>query len=327
LSFLKPILILLVLSIITISFKGCKKNETEQQGYEVQILSDDNFESIHFINDTIGYISGGNTFYNSKLYKTVNGGNTWDSIPTNVGKTLYHITSYPNNKIFVAGFDAKIVNNQNGMWQTHQVHTKPTWMPIKQIAFANTNTKNYAIACGGIYFNKGILLKSTDNFLTYEQTTINNELHGLAFTNDSTIIAVGYGLIVKSNNYGRTWENANVEGDVYVAIDFANEFVGYVVGEQGSILKTIDGGINWQYLRKANSVAQKRYRFAAVYFIDELNGFITGEKGILWQTEDGGENWQIQIIDKTHHYTSITTVNQKIILVGKNGVVVQLTLH
>ena len=322
-KYLKLILHIVSLCIVLFLLVRCEKNEIEILNYEEQVLSDDNFESIYFINDSVGYISGGNTFLNSKLYQTIDGGQTWDIIPTNTGKTLYKIAANQKDEIFVAGFDSKIVHHQNNIWQTHQLHTKPIWMPIKQIAFS----KNYAIACGGLYFNKGFLLKSTDKFNTYVQTDFETELYDIAFTNDSTIFTVGYGTIKKSTDYGQTWESADVEGDVYVAIDFASELIGYVVGEQGSILKTFDAGQSWQYLRKANTLSQKRYRFTTVYFIDELNGFITGEKGILWQTNNGGDTWQMQTINKKHNYTAIEVINKNLLLVGKNGVIVKLTLR
>jgi len=302
---------------------NCNKDEIELLNYEVQILSDDNFESVHFVNDSVGYIAGGNIFSNSKLYKTVNAGKTWDSIPTSAGKTLHHITSNSNSKTFIAGFDSKIVHNNYDTWQTLQLHTSPIWMPINYIAFSN----NYGLACGGYSFSNGIILKSTDNFTTYQQIDIDAHLHALAFTNDSTFFAVGYGIIIKSTDYGETWTNADVEGDVYVDVDFVNESIGYVVGEQGSILKTKDAGLSWQYLRKANTLTQKRYRFTAVYFTDELTGYLTGENGTLWQTFNGGESWQIKTIDKKHDYTAIEMINGNPVLVGKNGIVVQLILR
>ena len=68
--------------------------------------------------------------------------------------------------------------------------------------------------------------------------------------------------------------------DVY----FVNAIVGYAVGEQGTILKTIDGGESWEIQMEANNVSFKRVRF-----FDQDNGIALGSE--IYTTADGGERW------------------------------------
>jgi len=58
-----------------------------------------------------------------------------------------------------------------------------------------------------------------------------------------------------------------------------------VVGENGTILKTTDNGLNWVAKNSGGS-----FDFNAVSFRDEQNGLAVGN-GVLSRTTDGGESW------------------------------------
>lgn len=74
---------------------------------------------------------------------------------------------------------------------------------------------------------------------------------------------------------------------------FINENTGWIVGEEGFVLFTTDGGLNW--IQKSVGTEKD---LAKVFFIDEQNGWIgTGNNlnpspgGSILKTTDGGETW------------------------------------
>ncbi len=61
---------------------------------------------------------------------------------------------------------------------------------------------------------------------------------------------------------------------------------GWVVGSNGTILKTTNGG-NWWSVQQSNLSVE----LDSVYFIDSLNGWVCGPDGNILKTTNGGENW------------------------------------
>jgi photosystem II stability/assembly factor-like uncharacterized protein len=59
---------------------------------------------------------------------------------------------------------------------------------------------------------------------------------------------------------------------------------GYVVGNRGNCLISKDSGLTW----KANRVTTK-YWLRDLSFTDEKNGWIIGDHGTVFNTTDGGE--------------------------------------
>jgi len=74
-----------------------------------------------------------------------------------------------------------------------------------------------------------------------------------------------------------------------LSVHFPDENTGYVVGTNGTILKTTDGGTNWG----APLPSQTSDAFYSVFFTDVLNGFAVGDNGLIRQTSDGGDSWNV----------------------------------
>lgn len=77
------------------------------------------------------------------------------------------------------------------------------------------------------------------------------------------LLAVGeHGVIIYSDDSGKTWTQARVPVDVTLtALGFATPFQGWAVGHYGTILHTADGGATWQL--QLNGVQANQLTLAA----------------------------------------------------------------
>jgi photosystem II stability/assembly factor-like uncharacterized protein len=67
---------------------------------------------------------------------------------------------------------------------------------------------------------------------------------------------------------------------------------GYIAGEAGTILKTINGGTNWIILDPGHS-----NWFYTIQLLNTKTGWVAGENGELLKTIDGGINWESTILN------------------------------
>jgi len=107
--------------------------------------------------------------------------------------------------------------------------------------------------------------------------------------NQKKLIAVGErGHILTSTN-GRDWQQViTPTQSTLTSVFFINELVGWAVGHDTIILKTIDGGNNW-HIQYANTLAEKP--LLDIVFKDPLHGVAVGAYGQFYRTIDGGETW------------------------------------
>lgn len=90
------------------------------------------------------------------------------------------------------------------------------------------------------------------------------------------------------------WHQANVPvSATLTAVHMYDDQIAWAVGHDAVILKTIDGGENWQLQFRA---PEQERPFLDVWFRDQQQGYAIGAYGLFMTTSDGGETWQEQLI-------------------------------
>lgn len=139
------------------------------------------------------------------------------------------------------------------------------------------------------------LLASAADWQQINPANISADLHDVTYNAFSgRLVAVGNdATIIYSDNQGESWEKAssnlvNPSGLVLSSITFSSAYSGYAVGSSGLILKTNDGGRNWQQQISPAGT----YGLNAVAFKNDNFGVAVGSSGIILRSENGGLNWE-----------------------------------
>lgn len=120
------------------------------------------------------------------------------------------------------------------------------------------------------------------------------------------------GTILKSNDGLNSYQLSFIDDyrtDIW-AVDFVDQNIGYLCGENGLIMKTTDGGLTW--------VIQNSWVTSRLYDIKFLNadsGLAVGASGLVLKTTDGGNNWATTYYQTSTNYT-IEIVNRNLIFIG-----------
>ncbi len=271
-------------------FSACKKENIELVLSPIQTPTKANLFSIYFADNDNGYAVGGTRWEHGELLSSTDGGASWTT-DTLTNTALLDIQLLDNEKMVLTGYEGRYLYKTNALtsWQNNE---QAEAEPINAIHFYNENT---GVAVGGKNFAFGIIyrwnnINGTADTIHYP---LSHELRDVQFTNENTVHTVGYGYVAKSDDGGLNWQAADIQGDFFYALHFPTEQTGYAVGVSGTIIKTTDGGENWEKIRNGNSLFVTNKKFRDVWFKDESIGYIIGDNGLFWQTNDGGDSWKV----------------------------------
>ncbi|MCP4205113.1 MAG: hypothetical protein GY769_24655 [bacterium] len=105
------------------------------------------------------------------------------------------------------------------------------------------------------------------------------------------IVAVGErGHILYSHDQGSTWQQADSVPTraMLTAVFLHDDQLGWAVGHDATILRTRDGGANWELVYSA---PEEQLPLLDVRFDDADNGVAIGAYGYFLTTSDGGDSW------------------------------------
>lgn len=142
---------------------------------------------------------------------------------------------------------------------------------------------------------------------------------------DGEIEGLGQAVIASSLDGGVTWARRYLlPHSVFYDIKFVTPQLGFVTGvvrnsRRGIVLRTCDGGANWERLPVAIDES-----WVEMAFLDSENGWIVGADGSVIQTKNGGNKWSRSTKVRGKGLNSISAANnQNVWITGKGAQVYQ----
>lgn len=225
------------------------------------------------------------------------------------------------------GRDIRFVNDSIGFVLNSEELLQTTsggdsWKVIMQMPSARRIIFRDSI--GYIIGDHGLIYKSTHLGAGWNriQAGINDNLIGLSVINKDTIRITSATSLFSSNDGGRSWQSSLISGIQITDSHFTSGKIGHVVGLNGIILKTTDGGQSWNIKLTSNVIPSN---FLRVTFVTKNLGFATRAHSELYRTIDGGETWTRTGFNADAGY-SIHFVNENVgFVAGEHGAIHKTT--
>ncbi|MDB4088526.1 YCF48-related protein [Flavobacteriales bacterium] len=248
------------------------------------------FSDIHFPTKNVGYISGGSWFgLTNILIKTIDGGQTWDSLSSGTGSGGNFI-----NKIHFINKDTGLMIADNRQI-LKTIDGGITRLPVGSASLA-------------LYSDFTFVNNNIGFFATSERISSSEYIYSIFKTTD---FAQTFTTVYIDTMTGVTGYNNRAISKVH----FIDNINGFAVGGNGLFMKTVDGGNTWSrtFLMPYNSLT-------SVHFINISTGYVNNAGGI-YKTTDGGNSWNVQQVNPVSTISRINFLNDTIgYALGQNAV-------
>ncbi len=231
---------------------------------------------LYFRDSTAGWLADPHT----GLLATSDGGRSWVTKVADVSLT----------SVTFIGQGHGIAWGSAGQYSS--VDSGQTWtLTIDSLEFGNGQMLSSTLGFNAAGFGK--LYRTTDGGVSWMNVcskVSSASISSVWMKTSDEIWAVGGsnvvgGEVLVSSNGGSSWEKKVSRYPKWLRdITFTTPNEGWVVGDQGALLKSTDGGDTW------SPVAQTTAGLKTILFLDQIHGWCGGA-GVILATIDGGTLW------------------------------------
>lgn len=212
---------------------------------------------------------------------------------------LYAI-AHAHNTHYVVGNKATILINKND-----DANFLP--FPIENIDFDNQHIYSYNHTEKQFYAEEFRIEQ-----IEYKRTTF----YDIAFIGTKGFIVGTNGIILKTNDAGKSWLIEKWGNFDFNDIEMVDEDNGFIAANNGYVLHTQDGGRTWQVMEWENITTN----FNAITFYKD-KGIIVGNKAYIVTTFDKGKTWTLQQIAEAKYKKNFLNLNN-VHIVDDNTVII-----
>jgi photosystem II stability/assembly factor-like uncharacterized protein len=263
-------------------YKFTKKSLGPWTGYSILSTS--------FADANYGMVAGSG----GAMLRTADGGNNWEDI-SNPGLGPYDsYTSIANlspNIVLAAVSNGQFYKSTDRGTSFDLLFTEPTNANLWAMDFVNEDT-GWLVAnvrYAGALIDSVNYIYASDTFHQFVYHT-----YDAGTTWDTSTTVFPYETDYSLNNY-------------FTEIKFLNGKTGYAAGINGTLYKSVDGGLTW--IKQSNLpafAADKTINSIAV--VDENVAYASGSGALVMKTVDGGNNWTMCPPGQTEQYASFAKI-------------------
>ncbi len=359
-----------ILAIVVLLFYQCADSTPPSTGYSTPIplegtevtapkMPEANkvthtLRTVHFINDTVGFIGGGNAVeaVSAVIFKTTDGGVSWTGKHKEDGYYITKVISLPDNPdILFATTTRNFILKSVDKGETWTESNGPT-NSFNMLDIAFIDDQNGFIA-GSTHMGKGVLFKTNDAGATWTEAIDpeseesgmleGNALMGIATITDNdkkTILISGgswsRGTVLKSDDAGQSWKLITISNRAQLTGIAANSTVVFAVGNNGrsgshaygEMFKSTDFGESWKHVSTGynNKLRQINLLGDKVCTVGVSRHDDTNNPELIILSINGGKKWQrLSHAHKTATWEDVSFISDTAMMtVGYEGKTVLL---
>jgi photosystem II stability/assembly factor-like uncharacterized protein len=239
-------------------------------------------DAIHFLNSDTGFVGKATT--NSPMFRTDDGGITWNEVYGYLGDGCYNIQFLNDTLGYTGAYNGGIHRTTNGGLTWAQQTNLTNNEEVYGIAFSSL-TKGVAVSNNYVY--------RTNNGTTWSLPFLSGfNFRSCAYSPSGTLIlGDSYGGLHRASNNGTSYTNVNTQSGIqdYRRIHFTSAQTAWVVGDGVNVLRTMNGGNTWTKFSNApycNTVfdMQALSSNKIIYVTDQGNVISTNNGGTSFST-------------------------------------------
>ncbi len=259
---------------------------------EIKMVTPENLHSVSCVDSQHIWASGN---YGTILF-SADSGKTWQPQESRISEYLLGSIVFTDIKNgWAAGVNGTMIHTADGgqTWIKQDSHTTSN---LLDLFFVDSD---YGWAVGEL----GTVIHTADGGKTWVRQMEGQDaiLNDVFFADRETGWIVGeFGTIMHTSDSGMTWTSQqckDIEPEIsetewekplpaLYGLYFIDPLEGWIVGMDGVIIKTIDGGQTWKKL--ASATDKPLYSIV----IKGGKGFVVGCKGVYLESKDKGQTWQ-----------------------------------